>query len=81
MYSAQASNRPAAVFFYVLLKMLDHVLVTQADQLEGVYQTAFIKMFDLLEDSGWALKREDAEGEDEDEDLQNEPPPGSSMYG
>ena len=39
--------------------------------LQGVYQAACLKMFGLLEDSGWALKRE---GEEDTDAPQDESP-------
>ena len=39
--------------------------------LQGVYQAACIKMFALLEDSGWALNKE---GEEETDMPQDEKP-------
>ena len=36
--------------------------------LQGVYKAACLKMFGLLEDSGWALNKEGEEGTDRPQD-------------
>ena len=47
---------------YVLYQMTQHTVVKQTETLGGIYKAAFLKIFDLLEDSGWALKPEGKEG-------------------
>lgn len=36
--------------------------------MQGIYQAACLKMFGLLEDSGWALNKEGEEGTDMPQD-------------
>ena len=40
-------------------------------QMQGVYQAACLKMFGLLEDSGWALNKEGEDDTDMPQDAEN----------
>ncbi|KAL0033065.1 hypothetical protein WJX79_000796 [Trebouxia sp. C0005] len=62
------NDMQGATFAYVLYKMAEHVQVEQIHNLQGVYETACLKMFGLLEDSGWALNKEGEEGTDRPQD-------------
>lgn len=62
---AADSNRGAAIFIYTLYQMACHKLPTESLKLEGPYLKAFGKLFNVLEDSGWALVRGDEETEDD----------------
>ncbi|DBB13714.1 TPA: hypothetical protein ACH3X3_000729 [Trebouxia sp. C0006] len=62
------NDMQGATFAYVLYKMAEHVQVEQIHNLQGVYKAACLKMFGLLEDSGWALNKEGEEGTDRPQD-------------
>lgn len=62
------NDMQGATFAYVLYKMAEHVQVEQIHNLQGVYEAACLKMFGLLEDSGWALNKEGEEGTDRPQD-------------
>lgn len=66
VHFAASSNRDAAIFIYTLYQMACHKLPTESLKLEGPYLKAFGKLFNVLEDSGWALVREDDENEEAD---------------
>ena len=63
-YFSEKNNVAGATFIYVVYKMTEHILPEQMVKLEGIYLTAFEKMFALLEDSGWQLQKEPKEGEE-----------------
>lgn len=63
-YFSERNNVAGATFIYVVYKMTEHILPEQMVNLEGMYLTAFDKMFALLEDSGWQLQKEPKEGEE-----------------
>ena len=63
-YFSERKNVAGATFIYVVYKMTEHILPEQMVNLEGIYLTAFEKMFALLEDSGWQLQKEPEEGEE-----------------
>ena len=63
-YFSERNNVAGATFIYVVYKMTEHILPEQMVKLEGIYLTAFEKMFALLEDSGWQLQKEPEEGEE-----------------
>lgn len=44
--------------------------------MQGKYLDAYTKLFNLLEDSGWRLKMEGEEEDDDDMDLLPEPSEG-----
>lgn len=62
-YFSERNNVAGATFIYTVYKMTEHILPEQMVSLEGIYLTAFEKMFALLEDSGWQLRKEPKEGE------------------
>ena len=64
---------------YVLYQMTQHTLVKQTETLGGIYKAAFLKIFDLLEDSGWALKPEGEAGEPDEDSVS--PAPADSGLG
>ena len=64
---------------YVLYQMTQHILVKQTETLGGIYKAAFLKIFDLLEDSGWVLKPEGKEGEPDENSVS--PAPADSGLG
>ncbi|KAL3148344.1 hypothetical protein ABBQ38_013801 [Trebouxia sp. C0009 RCD-2024] len=68
---SKEQDMQGATFAYVLYKMTEHTQVEELHNLEGVYLAACLKMFGLLEDSGWALNKE---GEDDTEMPQDENP-------
>ena len=43
-------------------------------RLQGIYLRAFGKLFNLLEDSGWELKKDDEEGDAGDSDADDAAP-------
>ena len=50
------------------------MLAAESLQLSGMYLRAFEKIFNVLEDSGWALKRGDeSDSSDDDEGLPSLP--------
>ena len=59
--------------------MTQHTLVKQTETLGGIYKAAFLKIFDLLEDSGWVLKPEGKEGEPDEDSVS--PAPADSGLG
>ena len=63
-YFSERNNVAGATFVYTVYKMTEHILPEQMVNLEGIYLTAFEKMFGLLEDSGWQLRKEPEEGEE-----------------
>ena len=63
-FFSERNNVAGATFIYVVYKMTEHILPEQIVNLEGIYLTAFEKMFALLEDSGWQLQKEPKEGEE-----------------
>ena len=63
-YFSERNNVAGATFIYTVYKMTEHILPEQMVNLEGIYLTAFEKMFALLEDSGWQLQKEPKEGEE-----------------
>ena len=71
-YFSERNNLAGATFIYVVYKMTEHILPEQMVKLEGIYLTAFEKMFALLEDSGWQLLKEPKEGEELE--IMEEPP-------
>ena len=65
-----------------LADMTQHTLVKQTETLGGIYKAAFLKIFDLLEDSGWALKPEGKEGEADEDSVSSAPADsGLGSYG
>eukprot|EP00208_Stichococcus_sp_RCC1054_P000938 CAMPEP_0206139848 /NCGR_PEP_ID=MMETSP1473-20131121/7537_1 /ASSEMBLY_ACC=CAM_ASM_001109 /TAXON_ID=1461547 /ORGANISM="Stichococcus sp, Strain RCC1054" /LENGTH=141 /DNA_ID=CAMNT_0053533771 /DNA_START=215 /DNA_END=640 /DNA_ORIENTATION=+ len=60
---AEVGNKDAAVFVYTLYQMAEHKLPTESLSLKGIYLTAFGKIYNVLDDSGWELKRGDEKTE------------------
>lgn len=54
------------MLMYVLFKLCVHEIPKEVDTLEGLYKDAFVKIGGMLEDSGWELK---SEGQQDDEDI------------
>jgi hypothetical protein len=71
-YFGEHNNVAGATFIYVVYKMTEHILPEQMVNLEGIYLTAFEKIFAMLEDSGWQLQKEPEEGEELE--LMEDPP-------
>eukprot|EP00245_Coleochaete_scutata_P003669 TRINITY_DN1547_c0_g1_i1.p1 TRINITY_DN1547_c0_g1~~TRINITY_DN1547_c0_g1_i1.p1 ORF type:complete len:226 (+),score=52.25 TRINITY_DN1547_c0_g1_i1:34-678(+) len=67
----QEKQTDAERFVRIVLAMLDHKILLEADDLRGVHKKAFDRMCHLLEDSGWKLKVP-GEGEEEGEDMVDE---------
>lgn len=63
-YFSDRGNVAGATFIYVVYKMTEHILPKEMINLQGIYLTAFTKMFNMLEDSGWQLSKEPEEGEE-----------------
>lgn len=78
-YFSNKGNMEGATFIYVLYQMTQHILVKQTETLGGIYKAAFLKIFDLLEDSGWVLKPEGKEGEPDENSVS--PAPADSGLG
>lgn len=77
---AEEGITDALTFCYVLLRMTENKLVKQSEMLEGLYQDAFMRMFAILEDSGWQMAEEKLDGGGaasmvEGELMQPPPPP------
>lgn len=73
---AEQGNLPGATFIYAVYQMADHQVPQQHENLKGKYLDAYTKLFNLLEDSGWRLKMEGEEEDDDDMDLLPEPSEG-----
>eukprot|EP01026_Neomeris_dumetosa_P026176 TRINITY_DN21392_c0_g1_i8.p2 TRINITY_DN21392_c0_g1~~TRINITY_DN21392_c0_g1_i8.p2 ORF type:complete len:180 (+),score=17.47 TRINITY_DN21392_c0_g1_i8:96-635(+) len=64
-----------ALFMYILYKLCENSIPKEVDDLKGVYHSAFVKIFGLLEDSGWGMQRENQEGQQMiDDELFQQPP-------
>lgn len=68
---SKEEDMQGATFAYVLYKMTEHIQVEELHNLQGVYQAACLKMFGLLEDSGWALNKEGEDDTDMPQDDEN----------
>jgi hypothetical protein len=53
-----------------LLCANNFIAAAESLQLTGMYLRAFEKIFNVLEDSGWALKRGDESDSSDDDELQ-----------
>ncbi|GMH39733.1 hypothetical protein BSKO_07631 [Bryopsis sp. KO-2023] len=78
-FYSQRENMNGALFVLSLVKLMEHEISQAVDRLEGKEKDAYFKLFALLEDSGWKLKRE-GEEEEEEEDEDSPPPMGAGMY-
>lgn len=67
----QEGKTDAARFMLIIGGMLDHTVPAENDKLNHVYKAAFIKIWNIVEDSGWPLKLENQETLQEmvDDDL------------
>eukprot|EP00210_Caulerpa_lentillifera_P003162 g3021.t1 len=65
-FFSKQGNKEAALFMFVLYKMSNHQIPKVVKALSGIYLTAYQKIGGLLEDSGWELKMEDSENQNED---------------
>ncbi|CAD7697240.1 unnamed protein product [Ostreobium quekettii] len=71
----------SATYVFVLLQLTEHVYPKLAATLDGSYKEAFEKIFFMLEDSGWQLKKEGEEDEEGDEvAIDDSPPPPTSYF-
>lgn len=61
-------NRKAAVLMFILYKLCNHQIPEAADTLDGLYKEAYLKIGGMLEDSGWELKHEREEKDDDSPD-------------
>lgn len=64
LWKLLSDNKDGALFILSLYKLTEHEISLAVDSLQGKYKDAYVKVFGLLEDSGWKLKKE---GEDDDE--------------
>lgn len=60
-----AGNKDGALFISSLIKLTEHEICDEVELLEGKHKDAFLKIFGLVEDSGWNLSEE---GENEEND-------------
>lgn len=67
----QEGKTDAARFMLIIGGMLDHMVPAEKDELDHAYKAAFIKIWNIVEDSGWPLKFENEEISQEmvDDDL------------
>eukprot|EP01023_Acetabularia_acetabulum_P012136 TRINITY_DN15658_c0_g2_i1.p2 TRINITY_DN15658_c0_g2~~TRINITY_DN15658_c0_g2_i1.p2 ORF type:complete len:173 (+),score=30.51 TRINITY_DN15658_c0_g2_i1:46-564(+) len=56
---AENNYAQGALFMYVMYRVCENTIPKEVDMLDGAYHEAFIKIFAMLEDSGWGLKREE----------------------
>lgn len=57
----QEGKTDAARFMLIIGGMLDHMVPAEKDELDHAYKAAFIKIWNIVEDSGWPLKFENEE--------------------
>lgn len=76
----QEGKTDAARFMLIIGGMLDHTVPAEKDELNHVYKAAFIKIWNIVEDSGWPLKFENEETLQEMVDDDLIPPVVQSPY-
>ncbi|KAK9806510.1 hypothetical protein WJX73_005637 [Symbiochloris irregularis] len=62
-------NMQGALFIYAVYSLAEHKVPKEYENLQGQYQEAYAKLFDILEDSGWRLKMDGEEDDDGADDL------------